>query len=86
MAFTGGMYSPDFMYIVRKADGKKELNVVIETKDVEGKTDLRGTEEAKIKCAEIFFNTLKNEGYDVKFRTQLGNKQMKQIIQEVLGE
>lgn len=83
---TGGMYSPDFMYVVKKANGQKELNVVIETKDVEGKTDLRGTEAVKIKCAEIFFDTLKNEGYDVKFRTQLGNRQMKQIIQNVLGE
>ena len=80
------MYSPDFMYVVKKANGQKELNVVIETKDVEGKTDLRGTEAVKIKCAEIFFDTLKSEGYDVKFRTQLGNKQMKQIIQDVLGE
>lgn len=83
---TGGMYSPDFMYVVKKANGQKELNVVIETKDVEGKTDLRGTEAVKIKCAEIFFDTLKSEGYDVKFRTQLGNRQMKQIIQNVLGE
>lgn len=83
---TGGMYSPDFMYVVKKANGQKELNVVIETKDVEGKTDLRGTEAVKIKCAEIFFDTLKSEGYDVKFRTQLGNRQMKQIIQDVLGE
>ena len=38
----------------------------------------------KLVCLGI--NTLKNEGYDVKFRTQLGNKQMKQIIQDVLGE
>lgn len=83
---TGGMYSPDFMYVVKKANGQKELNVVIETKDVEGKTDLRGAEAVKIKCAEIFFDTLKSEGYDVKFRTQLGNRQMKQIIQNVLGE
>ena len=83
---TGGMYSPDFMYIVKKADGQKELNLIIETKDVEGKTDLRATEATKIKCAEIFFKTLQNEGYDVKFRTQIGNKQIKQIIQDVLGQ
>lgn len=82
---TGGMYSPDFMYVVRKADGEKELNIVIETKDVEDKTDLRGEEAIKISCAEIFFQTLAAEGYSVKFRTQLGNKQMRQIINEVLA-
>lgn len=82
---TGGMYSPDFMYVVRKASGEKELNIVIETKDVEDKTDLRGEEAIKIHCAEIFFQTLAAEGYSVKFRTQLGNKEMRAIINEVLA-
>lgn len=82
---TGGIYSPDFMYVVRKSSGEKELNIIIETKDVEDKTDLRGEEAIKISCAEIFFKTLAAEGYSVKFRTQLGNKQMKAIINEVLA-
>lgn len=81
---TGGMYSPDFMYVVRKADGEKELNIIIETKDVEDKTGLRGEEAIKISCAEVFFQALAAEGYSVKFYTQLGNKQMQQIINEVL--
>ncbi len=50
---TGGMYSPDFMYVVKRADGGKELNIVVETKDVEGKAELRGTE--KVKPCPIFF-------------------------------
>ena len=82
---TGGMYSPDFMYVVKRADGTKELNIVVETKDVEGKTDLRGPERAKIDCAKIFFETLSKDGYTVHFHDQLGNRQMKQIIEEVLG-
>ena len=82
---TGGMYSPDFMYVVRRPDGKKELNIVVETKDVEDKTDLRGEEAAKIECAEIFFQTLADAGYSVKFHTQLGNKQMRAIINEALA-
>ena len=82
---TGGMYSPDFMYIVKRVTGEKELNVVVETKDVEGKDILRGNEEAKIKCAEIFFDTLSQEGYTVHFRSQINNKQMAQIISEVLN-
>ena len=81
---TGGMYSPDFMYVVRKATGEKELNIVVETKDVEGKSDLRANEYAKIKCAEVFFNNLREEGYTVHFRDQINNKQIKQIIEDVL--
>lgn len=82
---TGGMYSPDFMYVVKRADGGKELNIVVETKDVEGKADLRGTEKAKIECAKVFFDMLTKDGYTVHFRDQLGNKQMIQIIREVMG-
>ena len=29
---TGERYSPDFMYVVKKASGVKELNIVVETK------------------------------------------------------
>lgn len=83
---TGGMYSPDFMYVVKHANGDKDLNIVVETKDVEGKTDLRGTEKAKIECAKVFFDMLTRDGYTVYFRDQLGNKQMAQIINEVMGE
>lgn len=82
---TGGMYSPDFMYIVKKKNGDKELNIVIETKDVEGKDSLRGEEQIRISCAEVFFEELRKEGYDVRFHTQLGNKKMRQIINEVLA-
>lgn len=82
---TGGTYSPDFMYVVTRTSGEKELNVIVETKDVENKTELRGTEEAKIKCAELFFSMLEQDGYKVYFKTQINNKQMKHIIDEVLG-
>lgn len=80
---AGGTYSPDFMYVVKKANGDKELNIVVETKDVENKSTLRGVEAAKIKCAEIFFKNLSAQGYNVHFRTQLNNKKMLQIVKEV---
>lgn len=82
---AGGTYSPDFMYVVKKANGDKELNIVVETKDVENKSTLRGIEAAKIKCAEIFFKNLSAQGYNVHFRTQLNNKKMLQIVKEVLN-
>lgn len=77
---VGENYSPDFMYVVKKSDGTKELNVVVETKLVENKSTLRGTENAKIKCAETFFKQLTIDGYKVSFHTQLSNKKVKQII------
>lgn len=81
---AGGTYSPDFMYVVKKANGDKELNIVVETKDVENKSTLRGVEAAKIKCAEIFFKNLSAQGFNVHFRTQINNKKMLQIVKEVI--
>lgn len=83
---TGGMYSPDFMYVIRRATGEKELNIVVETKDVKNKSNIRGTENAKIECAKVFFDILSEEGYKVHFHSQLNNKQMAQIIKEVLRD
>lgn len=81
---TGESYSPDFMYIVKKDNGEKELNIVVETKGVENKSTLRGIEEAKIKCAEVFFKNLSSQGYNVYFQTQLNNKKMLQIVKEII--
>lgn len=82
---VGENYSPDFMYVVKKSDGTKELNIVVETKLVENKSTLRGIENAKIKCAEAFFKQLTIDGYMVSFHTQLSNKKVKQIIEEVIN-
>lgn len=81
---VGENYSPDFMYVVKRKDGTKELNVVVETKFVENKSILRGIEAAKIKCAEAFFKQLTIDGYTVSFHTQLSNKKVKQIIDDVI--
>lgn len=82
---TGSMYSPDFMYVVRRASGEKEINIVVETKDVEDKSVLRDNEAAKIKCARVFFDNLAHEGYNVHFHDQLNNKKMAHIVSEVLN-
>lgn len=81
---TGQSYSPDFMYVIKKENGEKILNVVIETKDVENQTSLRTIEQAKIDCAKVFFDQLTIDGYKVEFKTQLNNKKIRQIIDEVL--
>ena len=80
---TGGTYSPDFMYIVKKKDGKKELHLIVETKDKK-ENDLTGDENLKIRCAEIFFEQLSREGYKVFFHRQMKSDKMKAIIDDVL--
>lgn len=82
---TGESYSPDFMYVVKKGNGEKELNIVVETKDVENESALRGIEGEKIKCAEVFFKNLSAQGYNVYFKAQLNNKKILQIVKEVIN-
>lgn len=80
----GENYSPDFMYVVKKKNGTKELNIVVETKSMDNKSTLRRVEEVKIKCAEAFFKQLTIDGYTVSFCTQLSDKKIKQIIEELM--
>jgi type III restriction enzyme len=77
-------YSPDFMYVVQKKDGSKELNVVIETKDVKGESALRRTEEIKIECAELFFKQLQIGDFRIQFKTQIKNEDIKKIVEELM--
>lgn len=82
---TGQSYSPDFMYVVKKNNGEKILNVIVETKDVENQNSLREIEKAKIECAKVFFNQLSIDGYKVEFKTQLNNKKIRAILDDVLS-
>ena len=84
---TNDSYSPDFMYIVKKTDGTKELNIIVETKGVDASADLRGVEEKKISCAKKFFDQLREDYPDlnVNFRDQLNNQQLRTIIDEVIN-
>lgn len=77
-------YSPDFMYVVKKASGERELNIVVESKSVKSGNDLRGNEKIKITCAERFFEQLKVDGYTVHFRRQINHESMKIIINKLL--
>ncbi len=79
-------YSPDFMYVVKKTNGEKELNIIVETKDVENKRELRNEETLKISSAKAFFEQLTIDGYTVHFREQLNNKGMATIIGELMED
>lgn len=84
---TNDSYSPDFMYVVKKTDGKKELNIIVETKGIDIPATLRGVEEKKISCAKKFFDQLREDYPDlnVNFRDQLNNQQLRTIIDEVIN-
>ena len=83
---TNDLYSPDFMYVVERKDGKKELNVVIETKDVPNDEAKRTVEDAKIENARRFFEQLQLDGYEVRFCRQLQTQKMANIISGLLEE
>ena len=77
-------YSPDFMYVVKKADGTKELNIVIETKAYDKESKIASDEETKISCAEEFFKEMTANGYAVHFRKQINSTAVKNIIDDLL--
>lgn len=77
-------YSPDFMYVVKKTDGTKELHVVIETKAYDKESNIAPDEETKISCAEAFFKEMTANGYTVHFRKQINSTGVKTIINELV--
>lgn len=77
-------FSPDFMYVVKRDNGSQEINIVVESKDVENDSSLRGDEKIKISCAQKFFAKLKEDGYNVHFRKQLKHNSILSIINEFL--
>ena len=79
----GASYSPDFMYVVKRDNDIKEINLVIETKDYKTEEDIPSDQKYKIKCAERFFEQLKEDGYDVKFRVQINNTQISNLIRNL---
>ena len=79
-------YSPDFMYVVKKSDGTKELNVVIETKAYDRDSHISPDEETKISCAEAFFEAMTASGYTVHFRKQINGTGIRKILDELVAD
>ncbi|WQU44889.1 type III restriction-modification system endonuclease [Helicobacter pylori] len=76
-------YSPDFGYVVENND--KKVLLVVETKGVDKKSELRPEEERKISTAKKFFKALKKQGVNIEYKTKLNNKQLSALINEVLN-
>ncbi|WP_033776595.1 type III restriction-modification system endonuclease [Helicobacter pylori] len=76
-------YSPDFGYVVENND--KKVLLVVETKGVDKKGELRPEEERKISTAKKFFEALKKQGVNIEYETKLNDDQLSALINEVLN-
>lgn len=87
--YFGGTTSPDFMYVVKRSDGSEIVNLILETKDVSKRTDLRGSENAKVLASEKFFNELQKElqesgeNYEITYQAQLNNDKIRTILEKI---
>nr|BCI57754.1 type III restriction enzyme Res [Helicobacter pylori] len=76
-------YSPDFGYVVENND--KKVLLVVETKGVDKKSELRPEEKRKISTAKKFFEALKKQGVNIEYETKLNDRQLSVLINEVLN-
>ncbi|MCQ2716303.1 type III restriction-modification system endonuclease [Helicobacter pylori] len=76
-------YSPDFGYVVENND--KKVLLVVETKGVDKKSELRPEEERKISTAKKFFEALKKQGVNIEYETKMDKDQLSALINEVLN-
>lgn len=79
--YADGTYSPDFMYVIKKKDGTKQLNLVVETKD---KSEIDPEEGRKINSAKKLFEQMQKELSNVKFTAQLRGHTMVKIIEDII--
>ena len=85
--YFGGTSSPDFMYVLKTKDGKLSLNFIIETKDYDAKSDLRGAEERRIEAAQKFFDSINtNQDIQVKFTPQFKHDDITDMIKDILKQ
>ncbi|WP_341537397.1 hypothetical protein [Vibrio sinensis] len=76
----GYSYSPDFAYVV-KTDSGDYLNFIIETKNVDGKDNLRKEEERKIEHAKELFNQISKD-IKVEFKTQYAGDKIIELVKQ----
>lgn len=77
----GYTYSPDFAYVVKTSKGDY-LNFIIETKNVDGKDELRNEEKHKIEHAKELFNQISKDIH-VDFKTQFSDDRIYDLIKQV---
>jgi type III restriction enzyme len=83
--YFGGTTSPDFMYVLKRDDGRLSLNFVVETKDVEKRSDMRESEQLNITAAKRFFESMSSDAFDVTFQPQAKRDDIVAMIKELLA-
>lgn len=83
--YFGGTTSPDFMYVIQR-DDKFEINFIVETKDIDKESSLRGSEKLRIASAKKFFEELKKDGVSVSFEPQLKSDDIITMINRLISE
>lgn len=83
--YADGTYSPDFMYVINRASGKKQLNLVVETKD-KTKDHIDPEERRKFSAAHKLFEKLKDELPDVYYTPQISKQDMTDVIESVVRD
>lgn len=83
--YFGGTTSPDFMYVLKRDDGKLSLNFVVETKDVQKRSDIRVGEQLRMEAAKQFFESLSSETFDVTFKPQVKRDDIAVMIKQLLA-
>ncbi|CAA6806356.1 MAG: Type III restriction-modification system restriction subunit (EC [uncultured Sulfurovum sp.] len=79
----GKSYSPDFAYVIDNGESS-ELYLVVETKGYDAFSEIGNAEKLKIKSAERFFESLKEQkGIEVSFRTKINGNELSQMISEM---
>lgn len=81
--YFGGTTSPDFMYVIQR-DDKFEINFIVETKDIDKESSLRGSEKLRITSAKKFFEELKKDGVSVSFEPQLKSDDIITMINKLI--
>jgi len=81
--YFGGTTSPDFMYVIKR-DDKFEINFIVETKDIDKESSLRGSEKLRIASAKKFFEELKKDGVSVSFEPQLKSDDIITMINKLI--
>ncbi|OOP63118.1 type III deoxyribonuclease [Arthrobacter sp. SRS-W-1-2016] len=82
--YFGGTTSPDFMYVLNTDDGRYSVNFIIESKDVDRESDLRGSEGLRMDAAKKFFAAMSGENFNVTFKPKYNRDDIVSMIKQLL--
>lgn len=78
----GSTYSPDFMYVIKDKEGKPTINLVVESKGINKKQDLRGTEDHKIEAANKLFDMVKEVRASDEYEAQTNLENIGDVLRK----